>query len=793
MAGLASRVEILRDRWGVPHIYAAHEADLFFGQGYAHAQDRFWQMELSRRVGHGQLAELFGEVALPTDRLLRTIGMSRAASASWRATDGATAQLFDAYAAGVNAFLETGKRPLELRILGAQPRPWRPVDSLVWTTMMDWGLAGNWESELLYGLALARLGADKTARLWPSYPAQNPIIAAPAAAAEPAAADALQKIVDELQRASAWLGAPAGPAGGSNNWVVDGKKSVTGQPLLANDPHLALQMPGIWYENHLSCPRQEAIGASLPGVPGVVLGHNRQVAWGVTAGLCDTQDLFFERITDDAYLFEGSWRPLQIVDEEITVKGRRSPHVERVRISHHGPILTGIDAVTDLSSRVPQTKDAFTRAGERLALALAWTGHQPSRVAFAAIGLGRAANWQEWREVVARFDGPTLNMVYADRAGNIGYQLVGRTPVRKRGRSLVPVLGWTGEDEWVGTVPFDEMPSVKNPPAHFLASANNRIAPADYPHYLGDEPMSGFRAARIVELLTQKVELSLDDFRALQLDQKSLGAPHFCRFLVENATALCRTPDVAPRSQQAERALALVRDWDFVVSADSVAATIYEATQHFALRRLLEPQLGALTPHFMGVGFHPVVEPIAMGFFDRAPLLLVEILTADDRAWLPDGRVALLGRALAAALDWLETTLGADVAQWQWGRLHQAAFKHPLGAQKPLDLVFNRGPFPYGGDANTVWQASFLSPSLFGKERSGEPGFTASYRQLIDLSDWENCRATHTTGQSGHLGSPHYDDFIADWLAGRDHPMLWSRARVEAEVLDGGRLVMEPK
>lgn len=770
--GIGAPVEILRDEFGVPHIYAKTLADVSFAHGWVHAQDRLWQMELNRRVAAGRLSEMFGAVAFETDRLLRTVGLQRSAEASVAAMGDEERGLLEAYARGVNAFLESHPRqlPVEFILLRHRPEPWRPVDTMGWAHMMSWGLSTNWDSELVNAAVSARLGPVRAARLKGEYTRENPIVVH-----DPEHAALYERALAEFRSLGEWM-PQVGLTGMSNNWVVDGTRSVTGKPLLANDPHLSLQMPSIWYQVHLCTPDAEAAGVSLPGAPGVVIGHNREIAWGFTAAVPDTADLYVERLDSQGrYEFRGEWRPLDTRTERIRVRGEATARLVDVCTTVHGPIVTRLSP--------------WAKWREPHALALKWIGHQPNHIMRAAMKLMRASNWDQFRGALADWSAPSMSAVYADRAGNIGYHMCGRVPVRAQAHEgRTPVPGWTGTHEWTGEIPFVELPHGYNPQQHFFASANNRIAGAGYKHHLGSETMNGHRARRIVELLSAREKHSADDFARMHVDLHSTPAVGMTKLLVELTREILDQPAIGPRRRQAERALERLRGWNHVLAPSSVEATIYELTLFFVQKRLLEPHLGAaLTESVMGVGAHPILNPVVLGWLDRTQLTVQEILVGDEQEWFSGrSRAALLADALADGIDWLTREYGNDLDRWTWGRIHPASFHHPLGSRKPLDQIFDRGPFPYGGDTNTVWQAAFV-PRL---PISSDGGFTASWRQIIDLGDFDKSRVIHTTGQSGHPGSPHYDDYIAKWLAGEYHPMLWSRAAVEAHL--EARQLLEP-
>jgi penicillin amidase len=774
--GLEDEVTVIRDRWGVPHIYAESLSDLFFAQGYVHAQDRLWQMELNRRIGSGRLAEIFGEMALDADRFIRTVGFRRAAEADLEIMDEETRSALEAYAAGVNAFLDA-QQPLtlEFTILRFKPQPWSLLDTLTWGKVMAWNLSINWDTEILRARLMDKLGVERAAELEPMYPYNNPTVI-------PSEVDygrLSTRILEQYRQATSWLGT-SGAGMGSNNWVVDGTKSVTGKPLLANDPHLGLQMPSIWYENHLVGGGIEVTGVSFPGVPGVIIGHNAAITWGVTNGFPDVQDLYVEKLNPEKplqYEYQGEWHDVEEVREEIRVKGRPEPVIEEVTITRHGPIISNI-VPPEEGKDVPP-------------LALRWTASEPGTLSCAVMLLQRAANWEEFTAALRYWDVPAQNFVYADVEGNIGYYLAGRIPIRAQGMGLVPVPGWTGEYEWTGWIPFEELPHTYNPPQHYVATANNRVVGDDYPYFITVEWMNGYRARRICDLLESKKQLAAEDFAAMHMDFYSIPGRELSRYL-----AVLKPEDeqaVRQSSPRARRAVELIRAWDFNLTADSVAGTIFEAVQRQILRLAFADKLGPeLAAHYLGTGFHPTLSPVN-AYMGRSAVVLLRLLENETSPWFADAetgesrtRDEFLLLALEKAIAELETTLGEDMSRWQWGRLHQATLAHPLGQVKPLNLIFNRGPFPIGGDTDTVHQTAFIP---------GEPyavkSWCVSYRQIVDVSNWGHSLAIHTNGQSGQPGSRHYADMIPLWRNGEYHPMLWERAQIESA--EETTLVLSPE
>lgn len=764
LRGLKSSVEIIRDKWGVPHIYAESDDDVFFAQGFVHAQDRLWHMELNRRLASGRLAEIVGAVAFDSDRWQRVIGLRRAAENDFAHASERARSVLNAYTRGVNAFLNTHQKklPLEFTLLRYAPEPWQPQDTLVWAKMMSWGLGQHWDAELLRAAMLDKIGPERLAELMDDYPRDNPIILpeqTPFQWFDPIAAHA---------RASQTWGGVTAPYGMSNNWVVDGTKSETGKPLLANDPHLPLQMPSLWYQAHLVTPEWQATGVTLPGVPGIVLGHNAEIAWGCTNGCPDVQDLYIEKFNaanPRQYEFQGQWETAQIVREEIRVKGEANPRAVDVTITRHGPLINPLLE--------------WLQKPESPQLALKWMGYEPSRLLDAAHGVVRAKNWDEFTHALRDWTDPAQNFVYADRAGNIGYYLAGRVPIRKQGIGATPVPGWTGEYEWTGEIPFDQLPHAYNPAQHYLVTANNRLVGAEYKYHLTLDTLNGYRAKRIEQLLTAQEKLSAADYARIQVDEYCAPAERFIKLTQTFRQELLRHPALRERDAMLRQALDALGAWDLQLTAASAPGAIYEVTLYYAMQRLFKPSLGALTDHFIGVGFHPLLHAVS-SFMDRGYVAALQILEKQDSAWLRAENDAaltsadILAHAFADAFHYLETTLASDMRKWQWGKLHRAAFKHPLGAVKPLDKIFNRGPYPFGGDTATVWQAAFV-PRL---PISDDAVFSVSWRQIMDVSDWDASRGILPTGQSGHPSSRHYDDMIPLWLRGEYHPLLWSRDRV---------------
>lgn len=760
IAGLQDRVEVYRDRWGVPHISAQNVHDLFFAQGYVTAQDRLWQMEFSRRIGHGRLSEVLGDATLDTDRFIRTLGWHRTAEMEVQNLDPESRVILEAYAAGVNAFIEShrDRLPLEFTILGYQPDPWTLVDSLVWGKVMAWNAGDNWEYELLRARLIQALGEERAAVLTPSYPSGQPLIIPPQA--DGYRGWHLVGLWSSAQGVVRITGLESGVELGSNNWVVDGVLSASGHPLLANDPHLEIQMPSLWYEVHLVGGGFNVEGSSLPGVPGVLIGHNERIAWGLTFSHGDLQDLYLERINSTnpkQYEYQGQWLDMEIVAEEILVKGQE-PVVQEVRITRHGSLLSDVDE----GLREVQ--------GGTQAVAMRWAALEPSQVVRGILTLNQARNFVEFQEALSYLVVPSLNVVYADVEGNIGYQLTGSIPIRSpQHTGLVPVPGWTGEYEWQGYIPFEELPSLFNPPNHFVATANNRVVDDDYPYVIayGWEP--GFRAQRIIDLLTSQEQFTTMDFQRMQADDYLIPAETFLPYLLAQE----------PEGFLQERAMNELRKWDMGHSASSTGATIFQVFFLKLLENTFADELGEFLPEYLDSVDFPL-------------MAMMEVMADPQNPWFDDvstleveTRAEIVRRSWEEALDFLGDRFGDIPTAWTWGRLHTATFEQiTFGGIPPLSLIFNRGPFPTRGTDFVLNRTGYDLDEPFAVTT------LPSYRQVIDLGDLANSWSMHTTGQSGIPFHPHYADMIGPWERVEYHPMLWEREDIEAQ--REGLLILEP-
>ncbi|HRQ11349.1 MAG TPA: penicillin acylase family protein [Trueperaceae bacterium] len=755
--GLEGPVEIVRDADAVPHIYASSHADAVFGLGFVHAQDRLWQMEFQRRVGSGRLSEVIGEATVSTDRFIRTLGIEQAAESGLEALSPEARGLIDAYVAGINAYLaqRRGALPVEFLLLGFEPAPFEPVDVLVWAKMMAWDLGDNWSDELLRAQLVKQLApADVSAmiaELWPGYDDAATVVV-PEGAAE--------YLRDLDVTALLELAGPPKPDGyGSNNWVLSGDVTATGKPILANDPHLSLQAPSLWYFAHLVAPGVNVMGATLPGTPAVLLGRTDRHAWGFTNNGADVQDLFLERLDpSDAgrYLTPDGSEPFTTRQEVIKVKGQDDVVVQ-VRSTRHGPVISDVDSRSREVAGGPL-------GGPDEVLAFSWTALAPGdRTIESVLGMNTATSWGEFEDALELFVAPMQNIVYADVDGVVAYYAPAHVPIRAGGIGAVPTRGWTGEGDWIGQVPFDALPHVIQPASGRIVTANQRVVPEDYPYYLTRDWTAPYRAERINALLDGQERATVDYSVATQLDQVSLMAREFVP-LAQNAPA---ATDGAKKLQ----AMLVGFDGDMVMG--SPAPLAFAAWYRRFAYSLYQDDLGDVTS----------------SFFNLRPDLTRAIL-AGDPDWCDDKNTPgietceqMAALALDAAWTELVAAFGADTSKWSWGKAHQAVQEHAVLGSTPLAPIANLR-VPNGGDGFSVDAAGY--GLKFGNfDQTHGPGYRAVY-DLAGGGGW----FIHGTGQSGNLLSRRYRDFMDRWQQGDMIPMRMTRGEAEKGAV--GTLRLQP-
>ncbi|HEV8145629.1 MAG TPA: penicillin acylase family protein [Bryobacteraceae bacterium] len=708
VTGLREPVEILRDRWGVPHIYAKNTADLFFAQGWITARDRLYQIDLWRRTGTGKLAEVLGPSAIGRDKIARLLRYRGDWNKEWESYAPDAREIVTAFVNGINAYIKSlgGKRPLECRLAGYDPGLWTPED--VASRMAGLVMTNNAILEVERAQEIAQFGIENTQRFAPPDPFVKLTI--------PTGLDLKTITADILRDFRVAVGKADNPGEqGSNNWVIDGSMSATGKPLLANDPHRPIALPSLRKTVHLVAPGWNVIGAGEPALPGVALGHNEQVGFGFTIVGIDQQDLYVEKLNPanpNQYLFKGAWKAVEIERHKILVKGMTTLDAE-LRFTQHGPIL-------------------YEDRSRNLAFALKWVGAEAGGAGYlAALSVARTKNWKEFLAAMARYKVPSENMVYADTTGNIGWVAAGYAPVRKNWNGLLPVPGDAGAYEWEGYLPIAEMPQSYNPPRHFIATANHKILPDGYTKQLAYDWASPFRFERIKQMLAESKKFTVADFERMQHDVVNLAARRFQAIV---------------RKSRPERHAAIVNEflqWDARLTADSRPGLIYELWLSF-LPSLVFPA------EWKGHYTHDT---------------LFKLL--EER---PNPRA--LAESLDRTMRELETRL-PHRESWRWSAAHTLVMKHPLN-QSRLDMP----PLPRPGDNNTV-------------NASGVQGATgASWRQILDVADWDRSVMTNVPGESGDPESKHYRDLLDDWSAGRYHPLPFSRKAVEAAMEE--RILLEP-
>ncbi len=775
LAGIQRPVEVLRDRWGIAHVYAQTVDDLFFAQGFVAAQDRLWQMEVWRRIAEGRLAEVAGPDYVARDTFARLLAYRGDMEAEWRSYAPDARRLIEAFVRGVNAQIayvsaDPARLPIEFQLAGFRPEPWTP--STVLARMAGYIMTRNARTEVQRARLASRVGIDRVPTLMPLDP--------PAPLTVPEGLD-LDDISDEVLRLAAgadasvrWPGLDASTSGqkqdvrpddgeaGSNNWVISGARSATGRPLLANDPHRSIQLPSLRYSIHLNGPGWNVIGAGEPALPGVAAGHNDRVAFGFTIVGIDQQDLYVERLhpnDDQQYSFRGAWERMRTEQTTIPVL-QEKPRLVELRFTRHGPVLH-VDRI------------------RRRAYALRWVGLEPGTAGYlASLSLNTARNWPEFLSAVERWKVPSENLVYADVEGNIGWVAAGLAPVRRGWMGLLPVPGADGKFEWSGFLPGRELPQLFNPSSGFIATANHNILPDGYAHGLGYEFSAPHRFGRIVELLSGAGKLSVADFERMQHDEESLPA----RALVQALGDAYGGRD--PVDPDARSAFRMLVGWDGVLSKYSPAAALYRTwterlvaavgAQDQAAPASMEAVLDALAPESYTTANASWVDGSS-----RKPPQRTRSRLAPERA--RETRQAILtGPPLAEA--WRETVRrqGPDPAKWSWGRMHRATFEHALATTAERSAVLNLADVPRGGDGTTV-------NATAGGERQTNG---ASFREIIDLADWDRSVMINVPGNSAQPLSPHYGDLLPLWADGRYHPMLFSRAAVDRHAT--ARLVLRP-
>lgn len=744
--GLDGSVDIYRDELGVPHMRATSQRDAFFVQGFVHAQDRLWQMDYDRRRAYGRWAEYAGPVGVEQDILMRRLRLGETARDDYEAFDDDTRAMLDSYTAGVNAFIDsTDALPAEYDLVQSRPDRWQPWDPCA-SFKVRHVLMGVWPRKLWRVRQLNTVGEDLLLKLRAGANDPDPLIVPPGVDYQqiPDGMTDSRLHADAVSGIREWLD-------GSNNWAVHGSRTASGLPLVAGDPHRAIDVPNVYYQNHLACPEFDVVGMSFCGVPGFPhFGHNRWVAWCITHAGADYQDLYIERFDKQnptRYMFRGAWEEAERRTERIAVRGAASVDID-VTVTRHGSVIVG------------DPKDGF-------ALAARYSSTETPNTGFRSLlPMLKATSVDEFDEAMRDWVDPCNNLVMGDVHGNIGYLMRGKVPVRTRVNGWLPVPGWTGRHEWEGYIPFEEQPRSRNPDTGYIVTANNRIVGDDYPHYIATDWAPGNRAARVRERLGAISNATVDDMKSVHADRVSLPGRSFVAMLDQLG-------QLEPREFEAAK---LLREWNGSMDPDSVAASIYSAWREQTVSLVLND--GPLSPLVHDANAWAPTPMNTRSLSTRLRPALVALMDANDTSVLPSGETwpSMLKRSLSMALDWLTEQLGPDMSQWQWQRLHRTGPKHSLSPSFPeLAEMLDPPTFAVGGDGDTPQAGGF------GGFGAGDFRLSSSSvaRYVFDLSDWERSGWVVPLGSSGHPGSEHFADQGEAWSHQELFPMRYDWSAIE--------------
>ncbi|MBL3730797.1 penicillin acylase family protein [Lysinibacillus sp. HST-98] len=731
-------VTVTRDEKGVPHIFAKTDADLYRAQGYVQAQDRLFQMDLARRQASGRLSEIIGEATINTDKHFRTFSLRNAAEISLAAYDDESKQVLEWYAEGVNAFIAQAKESntlsYEFALLGYEPEEWTVVDSLTIGKYMAYDLGGNWNTLAFRHWALQNFDEEKAKELFIKYPEnasaiieaniQNPVTVAGQFSAE--------MLPNEFN--------------GSNNWVVSGDKTKSGTPILADDPHLGLSTPSIWYQMHLQSPQQNVSGVIFAGIPGIILGHNDEIAWGVTNVGPDVQDLYIEIPNPDdptQFRYDGKWEQAEVRDESIKVKDGETVDFEVV-VTRHGPIMTDL---------------AFKDTEPTAQFSMQWTALQPTAELRAVLGFNKAKTWGDFEKALEDFKAPAQNFVFASKDGTIAYKANGQIPIRKQGEGQLPVPGDSSDYGWEGFIPWGELPTLVNPKEGFIATANNQVIGEDYPYHITDFWAQPYRFERIKEVLEANDAITVDDMMALQMDQHNLYAREFLPDLLTSIKEKDRDGKYA-------EIMAMLEKWDMVDGKESGAPLVF----HTLMIKLQEVLFKDQMPEDM--------YGIMYGKFNITDQLLRTAYSGEKSIWVEEqgGIDETVYKAFELTVAQLENQFGKNSSKWQWGDYHQLTFDHTLGSASPiLAAYFNAKKVPIGGSKVTVQAAD--------NNLAGNVDHGASWRFVVDVGDLSSAYHIVGPGQSGHVKSDWYQDQVLDWANGDYHQTFIKQEEIKGKTL----------
>ncbi len=735
---LKQEVQVITDANGVPQIEAANEHDLYAAQGYVQAQYRLFQMEMSRRQASGTLSEVAGEAAIDQDKYFRTLGLRRAADESYALYSDEAKLVLEAFAKGVNAYIEQAKQsnslPVEFKLMGFEPEEWTPLDSLTIGKYMAFDLGGHWEQQAFNYYLLQQFDEEKAYELFPSYPRDKPVI--------------MEEEHVSIQDAFSKVMIPH-TFNGSNNWVVSGDKTASGFPMLADDPHLGLATPAIWIQMQLKTDQQQVSGVIFAGVPGIILGHNDQVAWGVTNTGPDVQQLYLEKRKPNSkaeFLFAGKWVEATVIKEPIAVKDGETIDYEVVE-TRHGPVIS----------------EFAEDSGKENVLSLRWTALEPTTELEAILQINKATDWKSFEKGLEKFLVPAQNFVFASKDGTIAYKANGNIPVYDNEKdALLPLPGWEVESVWQRYIPFDELPKIINPEKGYIATANNKITTDDYPYHISNVWAQPYRYERIADVLENSEEITVEDMQQLQMDSFNMQAKEFVPAFLQQLKG-------EELSEQAEHALELLKEWEY---EDTVSAS--------------EPLIFHYWYEKMEATIYQDIPDSMLDLFkvkgQSTDALLRKGINGENSAWLEDygGLQQVLITSLHEALAELEEKYGEDMSEWEWGDYHRVYFEHPLSSVHPvLKYFFNKeDPLPVDGSSITPMAASY-------ETETGVVDHGASWRFVIDMAEAGKGYHLVAPGQSGHFKSQWYHDQLDDWGKGDYHETYLDRKT-------GDQLILRP-
>lgn len=757
---ISDQIKIYRDEFGVPYIFANNEHDLYFALGFVQAQDRFWQMDYNRRIALGKLSEIFGARTLAVDRYFRTVGFSEIAHHIEEKLSPESREILTNYTAGINIFLEKNRDrlPLEFSILNYKPEKWQLVHSLAIQRFVAWTMEMGWHVDPVCGLLANKIPAQKLQEII-FDPAELNIVGKQTDKFE---YEKLMRFFDQITYSNKKSENFVTPTAGSNGWIVSGNRSESGKPLLANDPHLLFQNPSIWYEIVLISPEEHCSGVSIPGLPGIVIGNNQSVAWGLTNVMADGCDFFIEKIhpqDSSKYWYNGKWQPVAFQTDTIFVKDER-PAILKFRKTHHGPVISDADSNLNSNDKV---------------LSVQWTGTLISDEVLAFSKIIKSHNIKQFVEALRLCYAPVQNFMYADTAGNIGCFCAGKIPIRAHGHGLIPKPGWLKNYEWTGYIPIEKLPRTLNPQDGAIVTANNNIVENKYPYFISNYWEPPYREQRINQLLSSKQKFNLTDFKNFQFDLYSLHAQSMMEHILKILPEFDRSTQLRQFFYQT------LKTWDFRLHSESIGASIFEIFLRQLYFNIYMDEMGDFSFNkFLSLPSVPI--RITDNLLSNHQSLWFDDVTTLDKKETMD---EILLKSLEGTFEYMKNDLGEIIQNWQWGQQHTILLEHPLGKVKPLNYLFNIGPFPIGGSATTINLASYWL-----NQKNFNVVISPSMRQLVDLTNASLALRILPTGQSGHPLSARFKDQTSLWLAGNYRPVTLDTAAIARSNFDV--LILEP-